>query len=105
MYTYYIHGNEVIAVSTYAGKIVRGIAKCNPVDEFDVERGKVLAAARCNLKVAKKRRTRAAKKYQEAIEKQRQATDHMFDMEEYLINSNKAAINAERDLDNLLQTL
>jgi hypothetical protein len=56
----------VIAISSYAGRPVRGIAKCNPGDEFDVEFGMKLAAARCNLKIAQKRYRRAGSKYQEA---------------------------------------
>ena len=27
--------NEIIAVSTYAGKTVKGVAKCDPRDSFD----------------------------------------------------------------------
>ena len=46
---------KVIAISTYAGKPVRGVAICSVHDEFDLEKGKKLAAARCNAKVAKLR--------------------------------------------------
>lgn len=46
---------KVIAISTYAGKPVRGVAICSVHDEFDLEKGKRLAAARCNEKVAKLR--------------------------------------------------
>ena len=56
----------VVAISSYAGKPVRGVAKLNPEDQFDVEFGKKLAAARCNLKVAKKRLQRATGKYSES---------------------------------------
>ena len=55
------HGNEVIAISTYAGKTVKGIAKADPRDEFDVEKGKALAIARCAAKIAMKRQNRAKK--------------------------------------------
>ena len=50
---------KVIAVSTYAGKAVRGVAKCDVNDTFSLEKGKELAAARCNEKIAKKRFIRA----------------------------------------------
>ena len=53
--------NKVVAVSTYAGKTVRGVAKCDVNDTFSLEKGKELAAARCNEKVAKKRFARAQK--------------------------------------------
>lgn len=54
-YKYIVNDKEVIALSTFAGKTVRGVAKCSPEDTFDVEYGKRLAAARCNLKIAKKK--------------------------------------------------
>ena len=58
--------NKVIAVSTYAGKTVKGVAKTDPRDKFDETFGKELAAARCAAKVAKKRRARAAKMMKKA---------------------------------------
>ena len=59
-YSFYTDGKtKVIAVSTYAGKVVRGVAKCDVNDTFSLEKGKELAAARCNEKVAKKRLIRA----------------------------------------------
>lgn len=39
--------NDVIAVSTYAGKTVKGIAKCDPRDTFDIDKGVEIAEARC----------------------------------------------------------
>jgi len=45
----------VIAVSTFAGKTYRGIAKCNPEDTWNEDYGKRLAAARCGVKIATKR--------------------------------------------------
>ena len=39
-YRYYTNGRRVIAVSTYAGKTVRGVATCDPGDEFSMEKGK-----------------------------------------------------------------
>lgn len=50
---------KVIATSTYGGRTIRGMAKCSPDDNFDIAKGKELAAARCNLKVAEKRSRRA----------------------------------------------
>ena len=52
---------RVVAVSTYEGRTVRGVAKCDPRDEFNIEKGKMLAAARCNAKVAQKRAKRAVR--------------------------------------------
>ena len=55
-YRYYTNGkNVVVAVASYAGRTVRGVAKCSDQDEFNLETGKKLAAARCAMKIAKKR--------------------------------------------------
>lgn len=56
----------VVATSTYAGKTVRGVARCHPNDEFDMDKGIQLAVYRCNLKVADKRQARACRKVKEA---------------------------------------
>ena len=67
-YKYFIDekNRKVIVVSTYAGKTVRGVAKAEPRDSFDIEKGKALAKARCDAKVAEKRAKRATKKINEA---------------------------------------
>lgn len=71
-YKYYSYTNsngvkEIAAVSSYAGRTVRGTAKCNPNDGFSEEKGKALAAARCNEKVARKRKARATERYLYAV--------------------------------------
>ena len=64
---FYFTGKKVIATSRDAGKTIKGIAKCSPEDEFDVEKGKELAAARCNVKVTERRKKRAATEYDEIV--------------------------------------
>lgn len=55
-YRYYTNGkNVVVAVASYAGRTVRGVAKCSDQDEFNLETGKKLAAARCAMKIARER--------------------------------------------------
>lgn len=49
----------IVAMSTFAGKVIAGVARCAPTDEFDIETGKKIAAARCSVKVAEKRMKRA----------------------------------------------
>ena len=48
-YKFYTNGSRVIAVSTYAGKTVRGVAVCHAGDTFSLEKGKKLAALRRRL--------------------------------------------------------
>lgn len=84
-YKYYTDGcSKVIATSTYAGKTVRGVAKCAPGDKFDLETGKKIAAARCAVRVAEKRLVRARKKTDEAykaVSSARRYRDKMIDYE------------------------
>lgn len=65
-YKFYTNGSRVIAVSTYAGRTVRGVANCHDGDEFSLEKGKELAALRCAEKIARKRLNRAQRKIDEA---------------------------------------
>ena len=58
---------EIIALGSYRGSIVKGFAKCDPRDEFDAETGKMLAALRCNEKIADKRVSNALDKVNEAL--------------------------------------
>lgn len=90
-YRYIIDSEEtpkkVIVLSKYAGKDVRGIAKCSPNDKFNVEVGRELATLRCDEKVAWKRYQRAQKKVAEAREEVRVATNWLNEMEDYLARS------------------
>ena len=75
--------DTVAAASTYAGRTVKGYAKCDPKDQFSIEKGKELAAARCNAKIASKRVKRASAKYLEAQQQLAEAKRFMARMTEY----------------------
>ena len=75
--------DTVAAASTYAGRTVKGYAKCDPRDQFSIEKGKELAAARCNAKIAAKRVKRASAKYLEAQQQLAEARRFMVRMTEY----------------------
>lgn len=83
MYKFVHLKNRVIAISTYAGKTVKGEAACHPDDEFDAEFGEKLAKARCRVKVAKKRAARAKKKYIEAERMMKDAIRYLTKMNNY----------------------
>ena len=104
-YRFYTSKNEVIAVSTYEAKTVRGIAKCDPQDEFSLEDGKRLAAARCNAKVARKRLNRAKKKLREAEQDLDKVNSHYFAMDEYFNDSKIAYEKALKYTDKVLSSL
>ena len=98
-YRYFTNGkSKVVAVSTYAGKPVRGIAKCDPKDNFNIEAGKKLAAARCNYKVAVKRYENALRQYDYAEQDFIKADEHMLAMRDYLNNAQKNLVNADEVL-------
>lgn len=82
-YKFYTAGNKVIAVSSFAGATVRGVAKCNPNDEFDLQYGMALAAARCQEKIAAKRCKRAYSKVDEAKAQVNTALAHLEKMMHY----------------------
>lgn len=80
-------GNKIICISTYAKKVVRGVAKCSPNDNFDIEIGKKLAQLRCDEKIADKRANRALDKYIEAEEILVEAKAYYDDMRKYYLDS------------------
>ena len=102
-YTFYTYKNEndgmtIVAISTYAGKTVRGMAKCDPKDEFDYELGKALAAARCNAKVCAKRVARAKGKAHEAAAALVEATKKVGKVRDYLNDSIDELAKANEEL-------
>ena len=66
---------------------MRGVAKCDPLDEFSFDEGKKLAAARCNEKVAHKRLKRAKNKMSEAENAYLEAKRHYEKMQEYFADA------------------
>ena len=98
-YKYYVSDGKVIAVSSYAKKTVRGVAKCSPNDVFDLEKGKKLAAARCNLKVAQKRNYRALHNWAEKLVENAIAQNELNEASDYYLDSNKKLIEARKALE------
>lgn len=77
----------VVAISSYAGQPVKGYAKCHPNDEWNWEKGKALAIARCAQKIAVKRANRAAVKLTEAQTQMDCAAAHVADMSNYFLDA------------------
>lgn len=97
--------DTVVAVATYAGKIVKCYAKCDPRDNFDLEDGKKLAAARCKERVALKRSKRAKQKLTEAAMQLKQAQKHYEKMNRYFDDSTRAHAAAQSELDLVLKNM
>lgn len=95
-YNTYHNGNQVIVVSTYAKKPVRGIAKCDPRDEYSHEFGEKLAKARCDMKVAEKRLARAQEKVNWYKELMDEVYKGYLDAKDYLNTAEKEFEKARR---------
>ena len=104
-YRFYNSKNKVIAVSTYAGKPVRGVAKCNPTDTFSLEDGQALAAARCGEKIAEKRLKRAKRKYDEAYNAYLVAQRYFNKMSKYLADADDSLVDARDNVANVLNNI
>ena len=95
-YKYVVTPNKVIALSSYGGRTVRGIAKCHPGDIFNEETGKALAAARCNEKIAAKRYARANQKYEEMCKEYQEFMNKVQKTCNYLRDSYEAHKEAKQ---------
>ena len=106
----FIHGktrngaDKVVALTTYAGKAVRGVAICSPDDTFSLDKGKELAAARCALKVAQKRLKRAGKCLDYALGTMEAAQDYYDKMVDYYDDATGELYDAEDELNGLLES-
>ena len=95
----------VVAVSTYAGRTVRGIAKCDPRDNYSLDEGKKLAAARCNAKISTKRMKRAYGKMIEAGRQLDEAQVYYERMRTYFNDASKESAFAANEVDCLIKEM
>ena len=84
---------------------MRGVAKCNPADEFDLAKGKALAEARCNAKVAEKRFKRAKSKCEETFKAYGEAIAKHNKMVDYYEDALAAKELAEKEIAELMGQL
>lgn len=98
----YPEKRQVIAITHDAGKIIRGVATCAPEDEFDEELGKRIAAAKANIKVAKRRSRRASELYIQAVEEVTQAQQKLEHYKQFLCDSHDKELNANMELFTLI---
>ena len=82
--TYLAGEKKIVVVSRYAGKVVRGVAKCSPGDTYDVKKGEKLARLRCDEKIAEKRVARSQAAYVEAVANLMAAQKRVNDMKQYM---------------------
>lgn len=104
-FRFYKANNKIVAVRTYIGKTVKGIAKCDPRDNYDEETGMKLAAARCNNKVATKRMHRAHDEMLAAERDLKIAAAKLNKASNYFQYSCLEKSQARAELDKILETL
>ena len=95
----------VVALSTFAGEVVRGVARCAPNDVFDIEAGKKLAEARCSAKIAHKRLRRAEDMVEWATEGFEYFSEQVEKYKKYENDSLEKVKNATAQLAKLEESL
>jgi hypothetical protein len=96
------HTTEMIAMSTYAGQVVKGKAICHINDEYNGENGQKLAVARCAEKISRKRKARAARLLKKAKEQLAEAQRYVDKMTHYYEDACAEVEEAQADLNNIL---
>lgn len=95
---------RVVALSTYAGRPVRGVAKCDPRDEYSFPFGKALAIARCDERIADKREKNAKNKLAMAARALEEAQSRFNKMTAYYEDAVQRHAEANEAITELLNT-
>lgn len=93
---------EIIAYSTYAGKVVKGNAIVHENDTYDEAKGTKLAIARCAEKIARKRQARSARLLKKAHDQLKMAQKYVDDMAQYNADACAEVAETQADLQNIL---
>lgn len=96
---------KIIRTKKFAGKSYRGIAKCDPVDDYDQEKGEELALARCEAKIANKKMQIAILRFNTAQKQLRYAYDRMIKANNYYNKAIHELNEANMFLENIEQEL
>ena len=96
------HTTEIIAMSTYAGQVVKGKAICHINDEYSEENGQKLAIARCAEKISRKRKARAARLLKFSKEQLAEAQRYVDKMTHYYEDACAEADEAAIETTNIL---
>lgn len=102
-YTFYVNEEAgiIVALSTFAKKPVRGKAKCDPRDDFNLSDGMVIAAARCNERVAEKRARNAEARFAAAAKALEEAQKEYEKMKKYREDSIIKLNEAKEELEEI----
>ena len=90
--------NTVVCITFYKGRTIRGIAKCDPEDDFDLEAGKKLAYLRCRQKFVARKCKRAHKVCDDAFVTVAQAQNNLYKALEFAEDVEIQLENINREL-------
>ena len=93
---------EIICISHYAGRTVKGVAKCAPNDNWDIEYGRRLAQARCDYKIAKMRKKNAVKLLAMTENQIDQLRRKFAKARQYLVDASDDCVRADKNLVNII---
>ena len=103
-YRYYTNNkNIVICESSFAGKKVRGMAKCSPADEFEINYGMLLAKARVDYKIAEMRVKKSRIRMEAAIDAHDKTEVECVRAGNYCSDSFKEFKTAEETLNSIMK--
>lgn len=99
-YHFYYHeeNKTVVCTTLYKGKMVRGIAKCSPEDNFSLGAGKKLAYLRCKEKFLRKKLKRAFDAKRDAVIAEARANNNLRKAFEFVADSQMQLEAAENEL-------
>lgn len=105
---HFYHNTEngtVVCTRLYKGQIIRGVAKCDPQDSFDIVAGKRLAYLRCKKKFTQKKLKHANKIKDEAIISVAKANDTLHKAYEFVGDVEMQIIDIDQELNKLEEKL
>lgn len=95
---YHLENHTIVCTTLYKGKMVRGIAKCSPEDDFSLETGKNLAYLRCKTKFLRKKLKRAYNAKRDAVIAEARARNNLNKAYEFVSDSDIQLEVAENEL-------
>ena len=95
----------IIAASSFAGIPVKGIAKCDPNDVYDIEKGIKLAIRRCDEKIAVKKMARGQQKLAAAEKEYLAAKERLEMMQQYADDAEINLVKTSKELADYLNIL
>lgn len=100
-YQYYDSPDKIVCVTRFAGCTVKGTAKWVHLGPYDATYGRMLAKARCDEKVAVRRKAIAQKEFEDARRRYEAAYAYCDKMGKYLSD----ALKQESEAKNYTQTI